>query len=62
MYSVRLQITGLLLQDSPEALCCVVSHILDPLLSTGSKDRQMSRHDRKIVDWDVKNKHKKNKN
>ena len=42
--SVRLGVKGSLVQDSPEALCCVLSRTLHPLLSTGS-----TQEDRKNV-------------
>ena len=38
-----------------------LSKTLNPLLSTGSTQEDPSQHDRKIVDWDVKNE-KKQKN
>ena len=37
------------------ALCCVLEQVTYPLLSTGSPQENQSRHDGKIVDWDVKN-------
>ena len=38
-----------------------LSKTLYPLLSTGSNQEDLSRHNRKIVDWDVKNKIKQTK-
>ena len=38
-----------------------LSRTLYPLLSTGSTQEGLSRHDRKIVDWDIKNQNKQNK-
>ena len=35
-----------------------LSKTLYPLLSTGSAKEDLSRHDGKIVDWDVKNQNK----
>ena len=37
-----------------------LSKTLNPLLSTGS-NQEMSKHDCKIVDWDVKNQLEQNK-
>ena len=58
-YSVRLENEELLNQDPPEALCFVLKQdalSLAKLFSTGSiqENQNMSQHDRKIVDWDVK--------
>ena len=52
---VRLEVEGLLVGDSPESL----SKALYPLFSTGRLE--IIRHDRKIVDWDVKHQHKQKK-
>ena len=39
---------------------CIVSlsKTLYPLLSTGSTQKDLSRHNRKTVDWDLKNQNK----
>ena len=59
--SVRLGIEGSLVQDSPEVLCCVIQQ--DTLSSALSSlvmawfnpgTQETSRHDYKIVEWDVK--------
>ena len=60
MWSVVAQ---LLLPDSPlaESLCCVLSKTLYLLLCTSltQEDKKSSRHDWKIVDWDVKQQNNK---
>ena len=38
-----------------------LSMTLYPLLSTGSAQVDPSRHNRKIVDWDIKNQHNQTK-
>ena len=53
----RLEIEELQVEASPEATCCVLEQ--GTLYSSmGSTQEDPSRHDRKIVDWDVKNKNK----
>ena len=47
----------------PASLCCVVVSLSKThlsLLSTGSTQENLSRHNWKIVDWDVKNQIKQN--
>ena len=60
--SAWIEIEGLRVPSSLEALPCVsLSKRLFPLLSTGSTQEELSRHDWKIVDWDVKNQNNQTK-
>ena len=62
-YSVRLGNEELLVKDSPETLCCVLEQ--ETLFSAeywfNQGSREMSQHDRKIVDLGMKYQNKQTK-